>query len=222
MGATVNQFVLQAALKEADRVIEHERVIMPSARDAKMILESLDLRHRRTRSSARLCSVTRKHSVALQIELLVKKHDRHQFDCGETSLNEWLQRMALQQQQEKNYARTRVIVESDEPTRVLGYYALLPTQVGTTYFPPGRKLPKRLPCLLLGRLAVDGAAQARRLAELLLIDALERTRRSIAEIGGAGLYADVLNERAAAFYMRYGFQSLLGDPKRLFLALQSR
>lgn len=42
VGATVNQFVLQAALKEADRVIEHERVIAPSASDAKMILESLD------------------------------------------------------------------------------------------------------------------------------------------------------------------------------------
>ena len=42
VGATVNQFVLQAALKEADRVIEHERVIMPSARDARMILELLD------------------------------------------------------------------------------------------------------------------------------------------------------------------------------------
>lgn len=42
VGATVNQFVLQAALKEADRVIEHERVIVPSARDAKIILELLD------------------------------------------------------------------------------------------------------------------------------------------------------------------------------------
>lgn len=42
IGATVNQFVLQAALKEADRVIEHERVIAPSARDAKVILELLD------------------------------------------------------------------------------------------------------------------------------------------------------------------------------------
>src|SRR5216110_2739512 len=38
VGATVSQFVLQAALKEADRVIEYERVIAPSARDAKMVL----------------------------------------------------------------------------------------------------------------------------------------------------------------------------------------
>lgn len=42
VGATVNQFVVQAALKEADRVIEHERVITPSARDAKLILDLLD------------------------------------------------------------------------------------------------------------------------------------------------------------------------------------
>jgi len=156
--------------------------------------------------------------VALQIELLAKKHDRKQFDCGEAFLNEWLQRMALQQQ-EKNYARTRVIVESDEPTRILGYYALLPAQLDTTYFPPGRKLPRRLPCLLLGRLAVDRALQGRRIGELLLVDAIERTRRSIAEIGGAGLYADALNDRAAAFYMHYGFQPQLDDKKRLFLSL---
>jgi len=42
VGATVNQFVLQAALKEADRVIEHERVTVPSARDARIVLELLD------------------------------------------------------------------------------------------------------------------------------------------------------------------------------------
>jgi len=41
-GATVNQFLVQAGLKEADRVIEHERLIVPSARDAKMILDLLD------------------------------------------------------------------------------------------------------------------------------------------------------------------------------------
>lgn len=42
VGATVNQFMVQAALREADRIIEHERVILPTARDARMILESLD------------------------------------------------------------------------------------------------------------------------------------------------------------------------------------
>lgn len=156
--------------------------------------------------------------MALRIELLAKAHDRKRFDCGEASLNEWLQRMALQQQ-EKNYARTRVIVDSDGPLRMLGYYALLPAQVDTACFPPGRKLPRRLPCLLLGRLAVARVAQGQGIGELLLADAIERTRRSIIEIGGAGLYADALNDRAAAFYARYGFKALLDDPKRLFLSI---
>lgn len=34
--------VPRVALKEAERIIEPERLIMPSARDAKMIWESLD------------------------------------------------------------------------------------------------------------------------------------------------------------------------------------
>lgn len=156
--------------------------------------------------------------MPLHIELLHKKHDRGRFDCGEPSLNEWLQRMALQQQA-KNYARTRVIVDTGEPVRILGYYALLPAQVDTSQFPRARKLPKRLPCLLLGRLAVDLAAQGRRIGELLLVDAIERTYRSIGEIGGAGLYADALNDRATAFYTRYGFQPMQDDPRRLFLSV---
>ena len=157
--------------------------------------------------------------MPLQIELLNRGHDRKQFDCGEVSLNDWLQQMALQQQQ-KNYARTRVIVDSDAPERILGYYALLPAQVDTTHFPPGRKLPRRLPCLLLGRLAVDRTAQGQQIGELLLVDAIERSHRAIAEFGGAGLYAEALNEGAAAFYTRYGFQALLDDSRRLFLSLK--
>ncbi len=41
-GATVNQFLVQAGLKEAERVIENERLIVPSTRDMKMILDLLD------------------------------------------------------------------------------------------------------------------------------------------------------------------------------------
>ena len=58
VGATVNQFVVQAALKEADRVIEHERIIMPSARDARMILELLD---RPSRPNAKLRAAMKRY-----------------------------------------------------------------------------------------------------------------------------------------------------------------
>jgi GNAT superfamily N-acetyltransferase len=67
--------------------------------------------------------------------------------------------------------------------------------------------------------ALEQDAQGRGLGEPLLVDAIERTRRSIAQIVGAGLYAHALNEQAAAFYVRYSFRRLLDDPKSLFLSL---
>jgi len=42
VGATVNQFVVQTALREAARVIEQERVIRLSARDAKAFIRALE------------------------------------------------------------------------------------------------------------------------------------------------------------------------------------
>ncbi len=41
-GATLNQFVVQTALREAERIIEQERVIRLSARDTKSFLAALD------------------------------------------------------------------------------------------------------------------------------------------------------------------------------------
>jgi uncharacterized protein (DUF1778 family) len=41
-GATLNQFVVQTALREAERIIEQERVIRLSARDTQAFLAALD------------------------------------------------------------------------------------------------------------------------------------------------------------------------------------
>ncbi|MCO5119169.1 MAG: DUF1778 domain-containing protein [Burkholderiaceae bacterium] len=41
-GATLNQFVVQSALREAERVIEQERVICLSARDSQAFVAALD------------------------------------------------------------------------------------------------------------------------------------------------------------------------------------
>jgi uncharacterized protein (DUF1778 family) len=42
IGATVNQFVIQTALREAERIIEQERVIHLSQRDAVAFLKALE------------------------------------------------------------------------------------------------------------------------------------------------------------------------------------
>jgi uncharacterized protein (DUF1778 family) len=41
-GATINQFVVQAALEKADQILERDRVTRLSARDAEWLLDRLD------------------------------------------------------------------------------------------------------------------------------------------------------------------------------------
>ena len=154
--------------------------------------------------------------MAIQVDLLTGLHDRTNFDCGEPSLNDWLARMALQQQT-KNTARTRVVVESDVPARILAYYTLLTREIDPSQLPSSRKLPQRLACVLLGRLAVDQRAQGRGLGRLMLLDAIARTRATIVEAAGIGLAVDALNSQAAAFYRSFGFEAFKDDPLRLFL-----
>jgi uncharacterized protein (DUF1778 family) len=42
VGSTVNQFIVQTALREAERIIEQERVIRLSERDALAFLDAID------------------------------------------------------------------------------------------------------------------------------------------------------------------------------------
>ncbi len=156
--------------------------------------------------------------MAIRIELLTGQHNRTTFECGEPSLNDWLARMALQQQT-KNYARTRVVVDETAPPRILGCYAMLAHEIDTGRVPNMRKLPQRLACVLLGRLAVDQSAQGRGLGRLMLLDAIARTRTTIEEAAAIGLVVDALHERAAEFYRGFGFEAFKDDPLRLFLRI---
>ena len=156
--------------------------------------------------------------MAIRIELLTGRHDRTKFDCGEPALNDWLARTA-RQQQEKNYARTRVVVDEESPTTILGYYSLVAHAIDTSrnQLPIAKKLPNRLACMRLARLAVDKNAQGRGIAKLMLVDAIARTRTTIEQAAGIGLAVDALNESAGAFYRAFGFEAFQDDSLRLFL-----
>jgi GNAT superfamily N-acetyltransferase len=156
--------------------------------------------------------------VAIRIVLLTGRHDRTTFDCGEPSLNDWLARRA-RQQQEKNYVRTRVVVDDESPVKILGFYSLVAHEIDTTQsrLPISKNLPNRLSCMLLARLAVDISSQGRGLAKLMLVDAIARTRATIAEAAGIGLMVDALHEPAATFYRAFGFEGFKDDPLRMFL-----
>jgi uncharacterized protein (DUF1778 family) len=61
MGATVNQFLVQSALKEAQAVIEREQSIRLSLRDSKQLLDLLDAP---PKPNARLKAATKRYGKA--------------------------------------------------------------------------------------------------------------------------------------------------------------
>lgn len=155
----------------------------------------------------------------MQVQALAGDHDRQGFDCGRRELNDWLRQVA-RQHQEKGLSKTFVAVREEAPARICGYYALTLAELENRHLPePWRKkLPRRIPGVRLGRLAVDRQYQGKGLGELLLVDALTRAQRIHAEAGGIGLFVDALDEQAAAFYLNFGFEALPDSPLLLFLS----
>jgi GNAT superfamily N-acetyltransferase len=155
----------------------------------------------------------------IQVRPLAGDHDWQEFDCGRQELNLWLGQVA-RQHQVKGLSKTFVAVREELPVRICGYYALTLAELENRHLPEAwrKKLPRRIPGVRLGRLAVDGQHQGKGLGELLLVDALTRAQRIYAEAGGIGLFVDALDEQAAGYYRNFGFEAAPGNPLLLFLS----
>lgn len=162
-------------------------------------------------------------SPRFKVALLDPKiHDRAAFSCGEPSLDEYLKRRAGQDLK-RRLAVTYVFAPIDEPSRVAGYfslsaYALLPKELPEEL---ARRLPRhnRFPATLIGRLARDEAYRGDGLGELLLLEALAKALEGSGHVASLALVVDALNDRAAAFYKRYGFLPFADDAHRLYLPM---
>lgn len=152
---------------------------------------------------------------------LTGSHDRQGFDCGRSELNDWLRNVA-RQHQDKGLSKTFVAALEHQPARICAYYALTLTEVDTQSLTEQRrkKLPRMIPGVRLGRLAVDLRYQGKRLGELLLMDSIERVRRIHEHAGVVGLFVDAIDEQAAQFYARYGFEAFADEPLKLFLPVK--
>lgn len=75
-------------------------------------------------------------------------HDSHTFDCGTPVLNEYLAQFAGQHRQ-RGLTQIYVLVDSDVPSLVLGYYTLGAAQIDAFQLADSdrRRLPQfPLPC----------------------------------------------------------------------------
>ncbi|OGT30983.1 MAG: GNAT family N-acetyltransferase [Gammaproteobacteria bacterium RBG_16_51_14] len=154
----------------------------------------------------------------MQVHPLTGSHDRQAFDCGRQELNDWLRQVA-RQHQDKGLSKTFVATRENALDCICGYYALTLAELENRHLPEAwrKKLPRRIPGVRLGRLAVDRKYQGKGLGELLLVDALTRAQRIYTEAGGIGLFVDAIDEQAAGYYRRLGFNASPDNPLLLFL-----
>lgn len=158
----------------------------------------------------------------LGIEPLSRQHDRKRFECGKAALNEYLHRTARQHIQ-KGISRTFVLVDSDNPTEILGFFTLASCEVVTTDLPRkyAGKYPTKAPAAKLARLAVSTDQQRRGLGAIMMAEAMKRTLAVAENIGIIGFFVDAKDHAAREYYEQFGFISLPDRPLELFLPLQS-
>lgn len=151
---------------------------------------------------------------------LTADHQLNTFNCGETSLDEWLKRRALLNQSNEA-SRTFVVV--DESQLVMGYYALA---AGAVHHQDATRsirqnMPDPIPVMVLARLAVDIRTQGMQLGAGLLRDAVDRSLAVAKNTGVRALLVHALHERAKEFYLYFGFQASPVHPLTLMLRLKA-
>jgi predicted GNAT family N-acyltransferase len=146
-------------------------------------------------------------------EPLTPDHDLSGFDCGVPELDAWLVHAAVQA---GAMGTARTFVWQDHG-RVVAYYALAGHQVVRESVPAkiGRGGPNVIPAVILGKLALDHSLHGQGLGADLLVDALERILAAVKIVAARVLVVDAIDDNAAHFYEKFGFQRTSADSRRL-------
>ncbi len=153
-----------------------------------------------------------------RLETLRREHPRRSFASGEEQVDDWLRTKALQHQN-KRLSITKVLL--DETGALAGYFTLATAQVDFGDLPPelAKTLPRRLlPVAVLAWLGVSAKRQRQGLGRLLLAQALNDCHAAGEIFAFIAVILDCINEPAKAFYQKWQFQELPGQPYRLFLS----
>jgi ribosomal protein S18 acetylase RimI-like enzyme len=154
-------------------------------------------------------------------ELETKRHNRSGFDCGVEALNRYLKTQAGQHRI-KGIATTFVLVDSERPSLILGYYSLSAASLAFDRLTEtDRKgLPAYpVPAVRIGRLATSVSARRQGLGELLLQNALKRILRARNTIGVHAVIVEAKDLAAEEFYRKYGFRLCDPQSRQLYLPL---
>lgn len=148
-------------------------------------------------------------------------HDRASFHSGEPTLDEYLRKYAVQQGA-KGLGSTFVLIDTERPSQILGFYTLSAAQVVSAQISEfeRKKLPRYpIPCFRMGRLARSVDRQGSGMGALLMGLAVDRCLKARVQVAAYALLVDAKNEAAKLFYQHYGFTACTDSPMTLYLPL---
>jgi len=148
-------------------------------------------------------------------------HDRAGFSCGISELDDYLHRFAVQHRR-KGVSTVHVLVDTEKPSLILGFYTLSAAQVDSAELSDAdrKKLPRYpIPCFRLGRLACRMDHRGRGLGKLLIGCAVERCLQARKQVAAFALIVDAKSPEAKAFYEHYGFTPCVDASMTLYLPL---
>jgi GNAT superfamily N-acetyltransferase len=150
--------------------------------------------------------------------LLTQAHQVQAFHSGVASLDEWLRKRALANQQA---GASRVFVTCDADGAVLGYYALASGAIvaQAAVGKVKRNMPDPIPVVLLGRLAVDISLQGKGIGRLLFQDAALRVLNAADSVGIRALVVHAISSEAKEFYLKLGLVESPTDPMTMMTTL---
>jgi len=161
--------------------------------------------------------------MADKIVALSKELNRASFKCGNSILDRYFHQQVSRDLKAK--LCTCFVLCEDGQHLVKGYHTLSNASIPRELIPAdiSKKLPRypQLPVTLLGRLAVDENFKGKGYGELLLLDALKKSREaSKVAIGSMAVIVDPIDQAAEVFYRKYGFIHL-PDSKKMFMAMKT-
>ncbi len=144
-------------------------------------------------------------NVRFAIEPLAKAHKRDDFTCGNDRIDSYF-RETVSQDVKRKYA-TCFVAREIATDRVAGFYTLSSSNVPLTEVPErlATRLPRypTVPAVLIGWLGRHSDYAGQGLGE--------------APIGAHAIFADAIDDQAAAFYAAFGFTPLVRRPRTLYL-----
>lgn len=147
-------------------------------------------------------------------EALTSGHNTQSFDCGKAPLNDWLKNSALAVERQRT---SRTFVLCEDSGEVIAYYSLAAHAVALEGLPNRVRGNAReaIPAVLLTKLALDHRHHGLGLGGALLSDALGRVVEAAFHVGTRIVVVDAIDDEAAAFYEKHGFQSIPGTDRLL-------